>query len=231
MRQVFTDREQEPQAPAATPLPDQQIRVLPESTTPRVNPFLDNAYRALQAGKLAQAEDLYQHALKGEQNNVDALLGLAVIASNQGSPDTAGRYYLRVLEIDPRNVIAQAGLIALFGRSDPAAEGRLQRLIQQHPAPFLHFTLGNLHAEQGRWAPAEQDYFHAYQMEPTNPDYALNLAISLDHLGQQKPALTYYQLALSLAQDKGSARFDRDMIAMRIAQLKAASRIISDGKQ
>jgi Flp pilus assembly protein TadD len=128
-------------------------------------------------------------------------------------------------------VVAQAGLIGLFGRSDPAAETRLQRLIQQHPSPFLYFTLGNLHAEQGRWAPAEQDYFHAYRMEPTNPDYALNLAISLDHLGQQRPALTYYQQALSLARDKGDAKFDRDMVTARIGQLKAASGMTSDGKQ
>jgi tetratricopeptide (TPR) repeat protein len=89
-------------------------------------------------------------------------------------------------------------------------------------APLL-FALGNLYAQQGRWPDAQQQYFRAYSAAPDNPDYAYNLAIGLDRLNQGKLALTYYQRALALAQDRAAA-FDRSALRIRIHELGAAAR-------
>jgi uncharacterized protein HemY len=126
-----------------------------------------------------------------------------------------------VLEIDPRNSTAQAGLLGTMGAADPlAAESRLKQLIAREPTSFLYFTLGNLYAEQNRWSQAQQAYFQAFTLEPGNPDYAYNLAVGLEHLNQPRPALTYYRQAVQLAQARGSANFSVPGAQARIGVLE-----------
>src|SRR5581483_1334257 len=175
-----------------------------------------------QAGKYAQARTLYEGLLGNDPRNVDVLLGMAAISWKEGHTNEAAGYYSRVLEVEPRNARAQAGLIALMGSADPvAAESRLGQLISREPSGFLYFTLGNLYAEQGRWPAAQQAYFQAYQLTPDNPDYAFNLAVGLEHLGQTKLALDYYRKALDLSFKKGRANFDQNLAIERVGQLSA----------
>ncbi len=127
---------------------------------------------------------------------------------------------MRVLELDPRNSYAQAGLISIVGGADlQASESRLKQLIARDPSAFLYFSLGNLYAEQGQWPSAQQAYFQAYQMQKDNPDYAFNLAIGLEHLGQNRLALDYYRKALDLSFKKGHANFDQSLVIQRVGQL------------
>jgi Tfp pilus assembly protein PilF len=165
-----------------------------------LNPLLVQAYEALQNGDDGRARELYLQVLQAEPRSIDARLGLGAIAWKQGRADEAAQHYQRVLELEPHNAYAQAGLIAIIGGADPqASEGRLKQLIAREPSAFLHFTLGNLYADQGQWPAAQQAYFQAYQMQTDNPDYAFNLAVALEHLGQNRPALDYYRKALDLS--------------------------------
>src|SRR5258705_6669180 len=125
-----------------------------------------------------------------------------------------------MLDIDPRHALAQTGLIALVGRADPqAAETRLRQLAARDPSPSLYFTLGNLYADQGHWSQAQQAYFQAYHLDAGNPDYAYNLAVALEHLGQQKLALGFYRQALQLATGRGRSNFNLAQAQARISQL------------
>jgi Flp pilus assembly protein TadD len=180
------------------------------------------AYQALQAGDLARARVLYAEVLKNDPNSIDALLGLGAIAWKEGRADEAGVHYQRVLELEPRNTYAQAGLISIIGGADPqASETRLRTLIAREPSAFLYFTLGNLYADQGQWPGAQQAYFQAYQMQSDNPDYAFNLAVGLEHLGQTRSALDYYRKALDLSFRKGRANFDQSLVIQRVGQLSS----------
>jgi tetratricopeptide (TPR) repeat protein len=185
-----------------------------------VSPMLMQAYEMLQAGDTAGAKTLYENVLITDPRNVDALLGVAAIAKSEGRFDDTNRLYQRVLELEPRNSYAQAGLISIVGGADLAAsESRLKQLIARDPSAFLYFSLGNLYAEQSQWPSAQQAYFQAYQMQPDNPDYAFNLAIGLDHIGQSRPALDYYRKALDLSFKKGHASFDQSLVIQRVGQL------------
>ena len=82
-----------------------------------------------------------------------------------------------------------------------------------------HFSLGNLYARHSRWADAQQAYFRAYTAEPENPDILYNLAISLEHLRQNKLAAQYYGQAIAAAQTK-PAGFDKAQAAARQAALQ-----------
>lgn len=200
----------EPRTPIVTPM----------QATPRVDPVLERAYLALQQGNVSLAEELYRQVQGREPNNIDALLGLATLAAARQQNDTALQLYSRVLERDAKNSIAQAGLINLIGKSDfIRAESRLRQLIQEKPGAHLYFTLGNLYAGEGQWQLAQQAYFDAYHLQPSNADFNYNLAVALDHLGSRRPALEYYQKALSLAEEKATVNFHPSQLKRRIAEL------------
>ena len=168
----------------------------------------------------ARARADYQQVLRTSPDSRDALLGLAAVETQAKRHDAADRYYTRLLELDPRDAYAQAGLIGLRGQTDPlAAESRLKSMIASQPGvSFLHFTLGNQYAAQGRWAEAQQAYFQAYTSDSEQPDFAYNLAVSLDRMHQTKPALEYYRRALALAADR-PVSFDKAQISKRVLQL------------
>lgn len=187
----------------------------------QVHPKVESAYEAFLAGDIARARADYQDALRAEPANRDALLGLAAVDVRSGRLEAAEAIYVRLLRADPRDAHAQSGLIALrSARMDPlVAESRVKTLLAADPeAHVLNFTLGNQLAQQGRWAEAQQQYFKAFVAEPENPDFAYNVAVSLDHLRQPKLALEYYRRALALAATRG-ASFDAAAARERIAQL------------
>jgi len=186
----------------------------------QTDPVLESAYQAFNAGDLTRARSDYQQSLRSNPDNRDALLGLAAVEMQARRYDAAESFYNRLLELDPRDAYAQAALIGLKGQVDPVtAESRVKNMIAAQPeVSLLHFTLGNQYAAQGRWAEAQQSYFQAYSSDPEHPDFAYNLAVSLDKLHQIKPALEYYRRALSLAEGR-PVSFDKEQVGKRVSQL------------
>lgn len=211
--------------PAVKPASEEAaVKVLRNRAAAAVNQSVAAGYQAYMAGEDSTAERLYRQAAQAEPRNVDALLGLAAVTARRGNPRQAEAYYTRVLELDPRNAAAQAGLLALAAQTDPqASESRLQAMLAQQPeAANLHAALGNLHADQGQWAEAQQAYFQAHRIDPDNPEYAFNLAVSLDQLGKSALALEYYQRAEALMSRQSVATLDQAQLTSRIAQLRQA---------
>jgi len=202
----------------ATPAPELQASA---SRVPQVHPKVESGYSAYTAGDLATARAEYQQALRDDPGNRDALFGMAALEVRAGRYESAEATYLRLLQSDPRDSHAQAALMALRGGPlDPlVAESRVKSMLAADPgAHVLNFTLGNQFAQQGRWAEAQQEYFKAAVAEPDNPDFAYNLAVSLDHMRQPRLALEYYQRAITLAEKRG-ASFDLAAARGRAAQL------------
>lgn len=198
------------------------VKVTRNTPAPAVNPVVLNAYQAFMTGNDATAQDLYWEALRADVRNVDALLGMAAIAARQGRADDAAGWYGKVLEVEPRNTIAQAAMITLLGTADPVtSESRIKNLLAQKPdSAYLHAALGNLYAEQNQWPVAQQAYFDAYHFNSGNAEYAFNLAVSLDHLGKSSLALKYYKEAQALLINTATTNIDRFQLESRIAQLQ-----------
>lgn len=180
---------------------------------------INNAYQLLQEGRLEDARRAYEKLRFSEPSNVDILLGLGLIAQRQGRTEEAMQLYLKTLGTDPQNMFAHASLTSIIAHADPAAaESKLKALIAQQPGAFLYFSLGNVYAAQGRWNEAQKAYFEAQRLAPDSPDYAFNLAVSLERIRQPRVALDYYQRALKLSQTK-TATFDLAQLKSRIQQL------------
>jgi Tfp pilus assembly protein PilF len=201
-------------APAETP-PRLTRAVVPPADIP-----LEHAYQSLQSGRDEEARRAYEHVLQSDGKNTDALLGLATLATRRGEVNRAHGYYLRALETDPTDSTARAGALSLGGQDDADTESRLTEALDRQPdSPSLHFALGNLYARQRRWSEAQQAYFEAYVGEPDNPDLIFNLAVSLDHLRQDRLAAQYYRMALSAA-DTRTAAFDPTRLRARLLELQ-----------
>ncbi|MCX7960060.1 MAG: tetratricopeptide repeat protein [Burkholderiales bacterium] len=187
----------------------------------QVHPRVESGFAAYHAGDLARARADYEAALRDDPGNRDALLGLAAVEMRAQRYAEAEALYQKLLAANPRDPHAQAGLLALRAQIlDPViAESRVKTLLAGDPdAAALHFALGNQYALQARWAEAQQAYFRAWVADPENPDFAYNLAVSLDQLRQSALAAEYYRRALALA-ERRAANFPLEVARQRAAQL------------
>jgi Tfp pilus assembly protein PilF len=166
---------------------------------------LQEAQAALARGDIEAARRQLADLSRADPYHLEVLLGLAAIALRQDDPKTAWRFYQEAWTAHPQDARVQAGMLVLrfaAGKIDPQGmESRLKTLIARQPqmaAP--HFVLGNLFAGQARWPEAQAAYFEACRLEPGNPDYRFNLAVSLDALRQTRLAAAHYRAALVAAE-------------------------------
>jgi len=217
-RSVAPFRKAPPRAPV---LPEAEAAIRVTSATQGVDPGVAEGYRLLQAGNLSAARTAYAGALRTDPRNADALHGIAAISLREGKTETAAAIYQQILEANPADAAAQAGLMGLNGQGDPVTgESRMKSLLAaQGDLPVVNFALGNLYARQQRWNDAQQAYFKAVTADAGNPDYLYNLAVSLDQIQQPKVAAQYYGQALTAA-DSRPAAFDRAQASRRLRELQ-----------
>lgn len=184
---------------------------------------VNDAYLAYRQGRYDTAGALYGVVLAENPDHRDALLGMAAIELRSGRYERAFDYYMQLLKLNPADRVAQSAVIGLQTQADPlTSESRIRSLLEDAPdAPYLHFTLGNLYASQSRWPDAQQAFFDAFRLDSGNADYAHNLAVSLDRLGQPRAARDYYRRALELA-GTTDASFDTSQVSFRLQALTTA---------
>ena len=198
------------------------VKLISHALTVGIDPTLLAAYQAFSRGEYAAAQQQYRQVLQGDIRNVDALLGMAAIAERQGRDADAQGWYEKVLEIEPRNIIAQSAIVSTQTNTDVVGtESRLKSMLAQQPeAANLHASLGNLYVEQSQWPSAQEAFFNACRFAPNNADYAFNLAISLDQMGKSNLALKQYQRALELLNKSGASSPDKTQLEARIKALQ-----------
>lgn len=203
-----------------------KIHIQQSSRDDPIDSLIMNAYSSFQHGQYEQAEALYQQVLEQEPRNRDANLGLAAIALKQQRYEYARQKYLALLQLNPKDSLAIAGLSSINQGSlqnlDDAAlsESQLKFMLKEQPdAAHLYFALGSLYASKNQWPQAQSAYFSAWSADSNNADYAFNLAVSLDHINQSKQALQYYQLCLKLTRNT-RANFSVAQVQQRINSLQ-----------
>lgn len=154
---------------------------------------LQVAEAAWQRGELAAARMSYEQHLREQPADGAALQGLARVVMREAAAGKAARQ---------------------------AAMAELQALQQRQPRlGYLYYALGHVHAADGQWSLARAEFQHALALEPLEPDYLYNLAVSLDQLQQHQPALQFYRLAQAAARERG-ASFDQAQLDARLAALQ-----------
>lgn len=218
----YTDSEVSLNAEERSNTKSKPLTLIAKAQSPGVDPTLLAAYQAFTRGEDSLAQQKYRQVLQQDVHNIDALLGMAAIAQRQGRDADAQGWYQKVLEIEPRNTIAQSAMVTPKANTDVVGtESRIKSMIAQQPdGANLHAALGNLYAEQSQWPSAQEAYFNASRLAPNNADYAFNLAISLDQMGKSSLALKQYQRALDLLNKSGGSSPDRVQLEARIRELQ-----------
>ncbi len=181
---------------------------------------LKDAYAAYQRGDNIAALVKYNRVLADDPQNRNALLARAAINVQSDNSADAIEDYQTLLIANPKDSLAMASLISVASVSPSKAESQLKRMIRDEPSsPHLTFALANVYGAQNRWQEAQNLYFKALENNPNDPNYAYNLAVSLEHISKPKVAITYYQRAL-VNFNHGLATFDKAVVDQRVAVLK-----------
>jgi tetratricopeptide (TPR) repeat protein len=187
-----------------------------------VSETLERGWLAYQKKDYTTSKREYKKVLESEPNNHDALLGMAAVSLQQQELEAARDIYFKLLERDPRDPHAHAGLanIAQIVGANLSVS-KLKQLIEYRPDDaHLQFALGNVYVQNKSWPEAQQAFFNAWKADSSNADYAYNLAVSLDQLGKHREAKAYYEDSLKLATGKNIS-FSPDAVKSRLAYLGA----------
>jgi predicted O-linked N-acetylglucosamine transferase (SPINDLY family) len=153
------------------------------------------------AGRLQEAEPIYQQILEAEPNHVDALNLLGVLALQRGDTGRAVESITRAIRLDGSQPSFHNNLGNALRSQGALAEAiaSYQRALQLRPDyAEAHNNLGIALGEQGQLAEAIASYQRAVQLRPNNPEAYNNLGAALRSLGQLAEAINAYRCALQL---------------------------------
>jgi len=217
----LADKKVEKTFPSAPEI--KRINIKQQFVSDNIYQLLVQGYGAYQAENEEDAILYYSRVLDLEENNRDALLGLAAISVKNGQFGKAYDIYRMLLENDPLDSVSLSGFLEVQKSIDPAKnENVIKSLLNSETtSPRLLFFLGGLYASQQRWIEAQEMFFQAYTLNNRNADFSYNLAVSFDQLGQSVAALKFYRMALKLVKQQ-SALFKINQVVSRVNMLQEA---------
>jgi tetratricopeptide (TPR) repeat protein len=180
------------------------------------------AYQAYLQGDYKKAQYHYQRTLDQESDKVTGFIGLAAIHAEQGNLLESLSFYQQALKHEPGNTYALEGMASVATQIDQTLidEFELKDLVRQYPmSDILQLAMGNFYASKNDWFQAQPYYFESVKLQPKDPNHRLNLAVSLDHLGQYESALVQYKMTLALS-DKQAVAFDPLNVKRRVEALE-----------
>jgi len=230
-------REQERLAKAAagTPqplMPGQETEPV-KSSIPQI---LEVARSHFQAGRLEQAEQLYQQILDMDPDHVDALNLLGVIAGQTNRIDRAIDFLRAALRIKPDFAEAHCNLgnVFIIQRRLPEAIECFRQAVRAKPDDSVaHNNLGNALREQGQLDEAVATLRQALRLVPGFADAHSNLGLALQAQGKSAEAQASFRQGqqFKAAEDhlqRGNVFKANGRMAEAIACYEAALQIVPD---
>lgn len=161
-----------------------------------------------QAGRLSQAEAIYQKILQVEPNHPDALHLLGLIARQEGKNGIAVGLMSKAIRINPSNPIYYINLGNAFkdqGHLEEAIFNYRQALSIKPDFAEVHNNLGNALKEQGNLEAAIESFRRSLALKPDFAETHSNLGNALKDQGQLEEAIACYGQALLLKPDYAEA--------------------------
>ncbi len=166
--------------------------------------LFEQALRHHQAGRIADAAELYRRALALNPDLADAHNNLGIALAAQGRADAAVAHYERAIALNPSDASAHNNLgvtLADLARNNEAI-AHYERAVGLKPDyASAHHNLGMALAAQGRQEEAVAHYRRAVAIQPGHADAHNNLGVALAALGKTGEAVAHYERALALRPD------------------------------
>ena len=159
------------------------------------------ALRHHQAGRLADAEACCRKSLAIDQNHIDSLHLLGVIAHQSGRSDAAAELIGKAIALNDRIPVLHYNIGLVFdalGRVESAVV-HYRRAVALNPAfAEAHNNLGNVLKRQGELAEAMTRYQRALALQPNYAEAHYNLGNALRQQGELDEAAAHYRRAVAL---------------------------------
>lgn len=158
--------------------------------------IFDAALRNHEAGRLGEAERLYQQVLRVDPRHADALHLLGVVAHQSGRHDVATGLIEQAIAINGDNHLYHSNLGATQqarGRiSDAIASGRRAVALNPNYAA-AHYNLARALQAAGHDDEAEAEYRRTLQLAPQHAEAHLNLGNLLSERGELAAAVAEFR--------------------------------------
>jgi len=187
--------------------------------------ILERALGHHAAGRLAEAEALYDQILQADPNQHDALHLLGVIAHQVGKHEIAVDLIGKALAIKPDHAEAHHNLgnaLTGLGRNEDAAKSYRQATIIKPDYAAAHYALGNALRGLGRATEAIDSYNEALALNPDLAEAFYNLGITLKQQGRLDDAVTAYKEALVITPDYVDALYNLGNTLQALGKIDAA---------
>lgn len=141
--------------------------------------YLAAGDQAMQATKLAEAEQDYQEAVKLAPNDVRTHIALGNLYIFEHKQGPAQLEFMKVLEIEPKNPAAHVALGNLYAdqNQNGLAEGQYRAAIALDPSRSnYHSDLAGILAKEGKNPEAEAEFRTAIGLDPKNAQAHFQLA-------------------------------------------------------
>ena len=177
------------------------------------------------AGRLSEAEGLYQQILHTDPDQPDALHLLGLIANQAGKKDTAVDLIAKALAVKPDYAEAHINLgnvLKDLGKLEAAVESYHKAIAIKPDYAEAHSNLGVALKDSGKLAAAMESYHKAIAI---NPDYAeahSNLGVALKDSGKLEAAIESYHKAIAIKPDYAEAHSNLGLALQQLEKLEAA---------
>jgi arylsulfatase A-like enzyme/Tfp pilus assembly protein PilF len=159
-------------------------------------------------GKLKEALEANQAALRINPNYFGALISSGWVMNQLGKQKEALEYYQKALRIEPENRFLQmdyAHTLAASGRVDEALE-IYNRLKSEYPNDYrIYEGISNVYSSMGDLEKSVRNFRKALALNPS-PETYLDYAVILERGGNLKEAIYYLRLYLDTTPERDTPR-------------------------
>ena len=178
-----------------------------------------------QAGRLAEAEQIYRQILAVEPNQADAWHLLGVIAHQVGQHSVAVEYMERTIELKGSEAAFHNNLGGVYRALHrlPEAVACYRRALELKPGyAVTHYNLGVVLKDLGKLEEAIACYRRAVELKPDLAEAHHNLGTALQRQGKLDEAVAYYSRALELRPGYAEAHHSLGAALQRQGKLEEA---------
>jgi len=193
---------------------------------------IDQAVQHHSAGRLVEAEGLYQEILAADPHHPIALHLLGVLVHQVGKPDVAVELITKALSVEPNYPEARNNLgnaLSDLGRREEAVASYRKAIAANPSYAQAHYNLGVAQKALGQLDDAVASYHKAITLKPDYAEAHANLGTALRALGQLDAAVASFGKALviqptftEVLNNLGTAYQDLGQLHDAVAQYRKA---------
>ncbi|MFQ5995760.1 MAG: tetratricopeptide repeat protein [Acidiferrobacterales bacterium] len=186
---------------------------------------IERAVAHHQAGRLQEAEALYQQILQAQPDHPDVLNLLGVLTHQAGRHERALDLINQAIKITPdaagyHNNLGEA--LTALGRYEDAVSAYKRALSLDPAYAEAHNNLGIVFLELGRPLEAVAVLEGAVSVRPDFAEAHYNLGNALDEAGKLKEAAAAYRQAIALEPDDAEIRSNLGIVLIELGEVREA---------